>query len=133
LSITGSAAWAYYYYGGALNQEWADAEKPPHGIDECHHGFYGYYEGSNDYYRPGRVSGVIEGFGQAVVGTRGFRCMKARIVALHIPADVPAEVAALVQAKYPAAAIFDTFERMVAEYPPDKPDDETPNDSEQER
>lgn len=30
------------------------------------------------------VLGVIEGYGQTVIGTRGFRCQKARILGLHL-------------------------------------------------
>lgn len=86
---------------------------------DCQHGFYGYYDGSNDYYKPGMVMGVVEGYGETVIGTRGFRCMKARIVALRIPKHVPAHVRALVTRNYEGIPFFDTFKEMVAQYPPD--------------
>lgn len=94
-------------------------EEDPHSLSECKHGFYAYYDGSDDYHETGYVSGVVEGYGETVIGTRGFRCMKARIVALHIPDDVPAHLARLVRRNYPDIPTFESFERMVSEFPPD--------------
>lgn len=92
---------------------------PCGGIDKCAHGFYAYYDSSDDYHDPGMVSGVIEGYGEAVIGTRGFRAMKARIVALHIPEDVKPALARMVRRNYPEIPVFDTFEHMVSEFTPD--------------
>lgn len=94
-------------------------EPEPHALDGCGHGFYAYYDGSDDFHKEGMVSAVVEGYGEAVIGTRGFRCMKARIVALHIPDDVPAHLRKRVVANYRDVAVLDTFEQMVAEFPPD--------------
>lgn len=58
---------------------------------DCACGFYAYYEGSNDYARPEHVSGVVEGYGRTVVGSRGFRTQKARILALYWPEPKTAE------------------------------------------
>jgi hypothetical protein len=88
-------------------------------LSDCSHGFYGYYDGSNDYYKAGMVMGVIEGYGETVIGTRGFRCMKARIVAIRIPKHVPDRLRKLVIRNYPDLPVFDTFKAMVAEFPPD--------------
>lgn len=89
------------------------------GLADCKHGFYGYYDGSDDYHESGMISGVIEGYGEAVIGSRGFRSMKARIVALHIPAEVNAGLRRLIIRNYPDVPVFDTFEQMVAEVQPD--------------
>jgi hypothetical protein len=98
----------------------ADIPEPPkHSLDTCVCGFYGYYDGSNDYHKPEYVSGVIEGYGETLIGTRGFRCMKARIVAIHIPDTVPNHTRSLVTRNYNTTPSFPTFESMVAEYPPD--------------
>jgi hypothetical protein len=97
-----------------------------HGMEDCQHGFYAYYEGSNDYGRPARVSGVVEGFGTVVIGTRGFRCMKARIVAISFGVDVSPERRALVVSRYPDVPVFDSFEEMVAAFPPAKGETEPP-------
>lgn len=51
----------------------------------CECGFYAFYNGANDYRQSSRVSAVIEGYGRTVVGTRGFRAEKAKIVALCLP------------------------------------------------
>jgi hypothetical protein len=114
-----------YGYGGVVT---ATPEKPkenlldyskPHDMEKCKHGFYAYYDGSNDYKTDDRISGVVEGYGETVIGTRGFRAMKARIVALRINKDVPAHVAAMLRRNYPSVPFFDSFKAMVAEFPPD--------------
>lgn len=89
----------------------------------CRCGFYGYYDGSNDYYRPdhrskwGRnyVAGMIEGYGEVLIGSRGFRVTKARIVAIHFP-DTFVDPR-LVLAQYPDVPVFATFEQMESAYP----------------
>lgn len=91
----------------------------PHSRETCQCGFYGYYDGSNDYHQKGRISGVVEGYGEVLIGTRGFRAAKARIVALRIPKSVPDRLAALVRRNYAGVPFFSTFSAMVAEFPPD--------------
>lgn len=96
-----------------------DRPTPDHGMDTCGHGFYGYYEGSNDYGSEARVSGVVEAYGETVIGTRGFRAMKARILALTFGDDVTEAQRKLVARNYPDAVIYETFDAMVAAVPPD--------------
>lgn len=98
------------------------APEQPHSFEICHCGFYGYYDGSNDYAPRGNalVSGVIEGWGETLIGTRGFRCSKARIVALTIHQDTPPRIAAQIRDHYWDAPLFPTFEAMVTEFTPDK-------------
>lgn len=88
-------------------------------MEDCDHGFYGYYEGSNDYRQNSRINGVIEGYGEVVIGTRGFRAMKARIVALQFHKGISDAKAALVVRNYPDVAYFNKFKSMVSEFPPD--------------
>ncbi|KRC52148.1 hypothetical protein ASE16_03610 [Leifsonia sp. Root227] len=93
-----------------------------HGMDVCRHGFYAYAEASDDYHYPGRVSGVIEGWGKEVMlGTRGFRASLARIVALCISEVKIADRdrTALVAHNYPDVPMFNTFDDMLAEFPPE--------------
>ncbi len=86
-------------------------------------GFYGYYEGSNDY-NPAdkphidRVSGVVWGWGHCLIGTRGFRVSRARIVALVANPEIPNWD--LVRENYAQIPMFRTFDEMVAEFPPDR-------------
>lgn len=61
------------------------SEKATHSLDTCSCGFYAYYDGSNDYKSDARISAVVEGYGETLIGTRGFRASKARIAALCIP------------------------------------------------
>jgi len=107
------------YFTGRQTWRLREAERPPHSLAECGHGFYGYYEGSNDYYEPGRIMAVVEAYGETVIGTRGFRASKARIVALHIPSDISVGIRRLVARNYPEVPLFDSFDAMVAEFPPD--------------
>ena len=83
---------AQYLSGGLLSS--SDLASRPtvpvtapkkHDVAGCGCGFYAYYDGSNDYRTDARVSAVVEGFGETVIGSRGFRAQKARIVALCIP------------------------------------------------
>lgn len=101
----------------------------PHPMHDCKHGFYAYYDGSNDYGDPDRVTAVIEGYGETVIGSRGFRSMKARIVALHIPETVKPHVARMVARNYPDLPILESFERMVSEFPPDSAGNEITPDT----
>lgn len=90
----------------------------------CTCGFYAYFDGRNDYLRHGstlhygaaeRVAGVIEGFGVATVGSRGFRAAKARIVALVLPEGTYNR--ALILAIYPDVAAYLTTEEALADHP----------------
>lgn len=56
-----------------------------HPMDACSHGFYAYHDGSNEHQAGNTVTAVIEGYGETVVGTKGFRCTKARIVGFVVP------------------------------------------------
>lgn len=96
----------------------------------CTCGFYAYYEGFNEYAQAERITGVIEGYGETQIGTRGFKSAKARIVALFVPDD-SADLArigktpfARVRENYgPHVAIFDNYAQMVAEFPTTQPED----------
>lgn len=63
-----------------------DLNELPHEVKDCTCGFYAYFDpAANEYASPQRVTGVIEGFGETWIGTRGFRCQKSRIVAVALP------------------------------------------------
>lgn len=105
---------------------WGLEPSPPlpkdHGMDVCRHGFYAFYENSNDYHQAGMVSGVVWGWGKEVaVGTRGFRCLRAQIVALCITEVFIKfrERTELVRGNYPDVPFFDSFEEMTEAFPPD--------------
>lgn len=55
-----------------------------HLFEKCSCGFYAYYDGSNDYANDATISGVVEGYGEVVIGDRGFRARKTRIAAIHM-------------------------------------------------
>lgn len=129
------------FYGmmARAEQHTAFAEAPPipaKHLPECNCGLYAYYEGSNDYYRPSRrtqvygsrvpsgseepnfVMGMVDGYGEVVIGSRGFRAAKARISALVFPDTLV--YPGLVLERYPSVPVFRSFEEMVAEVPPVK-------------
>lgn len=59
------------------------AEWQGHTFEKCECGFYAFTsEDDPEYMQAGRVLGIIEGYGETLIGTRGFRCSKARILAL---------------------------------------------------
>lgn len=105
--------------------------EPPHNMGDCGCGFYGYYDGSNDYKSGARVSAVIEGYGETVIGTRGFRAQKARILALCIREPKPGKpykagkhltpaAASRVRRNYPDVPSYTSFADMVADFPIDR-------------
>lgn len=94
-------------------------EPAPHPLTDCRHGFYAYVAGSNDYHSHGEIFGVIQGYGEVMIGLRGFRCMKAKILGLHVKSSVGLERAALIAAHYPRTPWFDSFEALVGAFPPD--------------
>lgn len=72
---------------GALHRRRACVPHRVASVD-CSCGFYAYTDGRNDFHHPrtsASVEAVIEGYGTATVGTRGFRAEKARLVALVLP------------------------------------------------
>lgn len=95
---------------------------PQHTFEDCRCGFYGYFDGSDDYHDNGRITAVVEAYGETVIGTRGFRAMKARILAIRVKAEddgVNGAMARKISNNYKGVAIFDTFDAMVSEFPPD--------------
>lgn len=116
----------------------------PHSYGDCHCGFYGYLNGFNEYNHITRVTGIIEGYGNTYIGTRGFRAEKARILALapgiieRMPRDIsdassinvaiqrlnralddrkPPKIKQLRKA-YPNIPVFEDIAQMRAEFPP---------------
>ena len=61
--------------------------KPKHvvGGSGCGCGYYAYFDGLNDYMVTGRIAAVVEGYGNYMLGTRGFRSAKARLLGLIAP------------------------------------------------
>ncbi len=115
---------SFYFYGyyGSPHMDEPPPVPPTHTFADCRCGFYGYFDGSNDFYTPGYVTGVIRGYGEVIIGTKGFRAMKADILALHIP-PVIKDPDRIVDA-YHEIPQFATFDEMVAAYPCTDPTEE---------
>ncbi len=96
-------------------------------LAQCLCGFHGFYEGSNDYNtvknpRTMHISGMVEGYGECIIGSRGFRCVKARIIAIQITPAVGAVFDKVIR-NYASIPMFSTFADMVAEFPPNNGND----------
>ena len=95
----------------------------------CYCGFYAWWHPQDQIppvpalYVP--AFGVVQGYGRVLIGTKGFRCAKARILALHLlmrddaPKRVRDGIIARLGGFYPDAALFRDPAVMLAEYPPD--------------
>ncbi len=116
-------------------------QRPPAGHPDpvpahrCGCGFWAYWTPRDarrsDYYWRGDVIGVMQGYGRTRIGTRGCRCSKARILALHVrqvtpgvvtpgfPAwDLPhAEIAGILGSYY-GVPCYPSLEEMLAACPP---------------
>lgn len=73
-------------------------QRPPAGHADpvpAHHcgcGFWAYWtlqDALRSDYRQAQVIGIMQGYGRTRIGTRGCRCSKARVLALHVPATRP--------------------------------------------
>lgn len=90
-------------------------------------GFYAYYRGMESMYSISNAArycphGVIEGFGLTVVGTKGFRCTKARIKGLYIPRPgLPPEMLEHVAGHYQDIPQFDSPDALYEAFPPSEP------------
>lgn len=95
-----------------------------HDFEECEHGFYAYFDGhDNGYtYQNMYVTGVIEAYGDVLIGTKGFRATKAKILALSVaPVDgmwrLEEFVVDRIRANYPQIPLFASPLAMRAEFP----------------
>jgi hypothetical protein len=132
-----SSAYAQTFYGGGyimptvpivrFSPDPKPTPKEPHSIVGCGCGFYGYYDGSNDYHKPERVSGIVEGYGEVVIGTRGFRATKARLIALTIPESVSFPLATRVRRNYRDVPFYDSFADMITAHPTDTAEGPSPD------
>lgn len=116
-------------------------DDPDHDMAACTCGFYAYHDGVSDGMSGATVlHGVIEGYGKTTIGTRGFRCSKARILALAVPSVSSSPTAsptwgcpcpscsgvitsqALVQlhANYPKVRLYADAAAMLRDFPLDR-------------
>lgn len=92
------------------------AASETHAFDAEHGcGFWAYDE---HHFNPhGDVVGVIEGYGKTTIGTKGFRCEKARIVALCREDadgdDLSLSLWLRLKQLYPSAEFFEDYDDMV--------------------
>jgi hypothetical protein len=104
----------------------------PHTLDACACGFYAFFDGSNDFHSDGPVWGAVEGYGEAVLGERGFRARKMKIHALVLnvtpegkiqswPYRMEEGLADVVRLRYWNIPLYDTFEEMIRDFPPGGP------------
>lgn len=116
----------------------------PHRMETCDCGFYAYFApqievGSETYTRPtgSYTIGVIEAYGRTIVGTKGFRAQRARILALALNGTEPdaslstwAAIAHERRLQHTGLAahrlgvpLFTSVEELLAEFPTSSADD----------
>lgn len=104
----------------------AQAWKSSHEMIACDHGFYAYTDSDHDrdyYYTHEPVLvGVVEGYGETLIGTKGFRCMKARILAVSVAPfkgvwTLEPFVIERLRRNYPGVAFFESRLAMLSEFP----------------
>lgn len=94
-------------------------------FEDMNCGFYAYFDGEDDHGHGSNdpnISGVIEGYGEVLIGTKGFRAKKARILAIAVPAfdgiwKLDEFVVAKIRANYPGIPLFESELAMRAEFP----------------
>ena len=104
--------------GGGFIPSWVPPHEPC--LLDCRCGFYAYFDGSVDYAGEADVSGVIEGFGSCVVGDRGFRAARARVIALVVPELTTLQAMCEwsdVRAQFPRVPTYATLSQAVANHP----------------
>ena len=97
----------------------------------CFCGFYAFWTLPPPYSllsAPGLipVCGVIEGYGKVLIGSKGFRCARARVLALHVPdaglaPDLHEGVNAALETALPGVRVCRRLQDMAAEYPSSRP------------
>lgn len=102
-------------------KEWRESAS----FEDMNCGFYAYFDGEDDHGHGSadpNISGVVEGYGEVLIGTKGFRAKKARILALAIPAfkgiwRLDEFVVSKIRANYPGIPLFESEMAMRAEFP----------------
>jgi hypothetical protein len=64
---------------------WVGLTGEAHSLEGCNCGFYAVFDPSKTGYGSLPISGMIEGWGEVILGPHGFRAQKAKIVALCLP------------------------------------------------
>lgn len=113
--------------GGGLQP--AAGHPAPVPAHRCGCGFWAYWTRRDaqrsDYWRAD-VIGIMQGYGRTRIGTRGCRCSKARILAVHVP-QVAGEIRAWglqpqrvaeILGDYYGVPWFQSLEEMLAAHPP---------------
>lgn len=89
-----------------------------HSMENCLHGFYAYYDGSRDYHDKGDVTGIIKGWGEGVVGTKGFRVTYAQIMGLKFSGSLTSYSRKRIMRLYGDGVTFhDNVEDLLKAYP----------------
>jgi len=100
-----------------------DEWRSNHEMVECQHGFYAYFSSAHIQagYRPA-VHGVIEGYGEVLIGTKGFRAAKSRILAISVEPfegiwNLDSFVTDKIRRNYPGVPIFESNFAMQSDFP----------------
>ncbi|MGZ4807633.1 MAG: hypothetical protein ACXV5U_14750 [Ilumatobacteraceae bacterium] len=116
-----STEYSFSWYGSESSCDDATCRMGRHQVEsghrfdpDCKCGFWAYDEAG--FEELGDVVGVIEGYGKATIGTKGFRCEKARIVALSRDGLSRSEESRLTDL-YPGVEFHDDVAALVERFP----------------
>lgn len=110
------------FYLGYYDELGRTSPSPRHKVDlrkghtfsaDCECGFWAYDEFS--FKEHGDIVGVIAGYGRTTIGTKGFRCEKASILALH-RGDQSLSTWLRLQQLYPKVEFFEDYDQMVTKH-----------------
>jgi hypothetical protein len=96
---------------------------------DCKCGFWAYYAkptGEYGWLSTPTVTGVIRGYGKTTIGTKGFRCEKAEVLAMKISRDLLTERREMVLHNYPDVLTYSKVRAMMNDFPLPKPSVPTP-------
>lgn len=100
----------------------AEHEAPDRG---CECGLYGWYDPSGTAGAYGGATAVVAVSGRVVLGDRGFRAARGRVVAVALPALLRLQPRAVGRARrmlaerYPTVQVYGSARRMVRDHPPE--------------
>lgn len=108
-----------------ITQEWRNNG---HGLDVCDHGFWAYWDNGQTEYRHDTLDAVIEGYGEVLIGTKGFRCMKAKILAVSFQSErehwvLSEHVKEMIKQNYPNVMFYESTLAMESEFTIDRYED----------
>lgn len=123
LTVRGTLVVDYEHFMDLYESTKSEEIKESH-FPRCSCGFYAYYDRNtpNMYASGDVVHGIVEGFGETVIGTEGFRSQKMKIIALTCSSDTEARLKSRTK-DYDGVDFFRKASHMHKAYPVTVPEE----------